>query len=70
MSLFVTFMCHARKWLRSASSVKKNVRKNLCDQTREEGLCSHFMKLEIVKTARRAFTCTYIDIYDKQYTDD
>lgn len=70
MSLFVPFMCHASKRRRSASSVKKNIRKNLCDQTREEGLCSHFMKREIVKNARRAFTYSYIVIYDKQYHDD
>ena len=38
---------------------------NIWDQIEQKGLCNHFMKRERVKTALRAFTYSFIDIYDK-----
>ena len=41
------------------------IAKNIWDQIKQKGLCNHFMKWERVKTALRAITYCYIDIYDK-----
>ena len=46
------------------------IAENIWDQIEQKGLCNHFMKRERVKTALRAFTYSYIDIYDKQYSHD
>ena len=41
------------------------IAENIWDQIEQKGLCNHFMKRESVKTALRAFTYSYIDIYDE-----
>ena len=46
------------------------ITENIWDQIEQKGLCNHFVKRERVKTALRAFTYSYIDIYDKQYSHD
>ena len=46
------------------------IAENIWDQIEQKGLCNHLMKRERVKTALRAFTYSYIDIYDKQYSHD
>ena len=46
------------------------IAENIKDQIEQKGLCNHFMKRERVKTALRAFTYSYIDISDKQYSHD
>ena len=46
------------------------IAENTWDQIGQKGLCNHLMKRERVKTALRAFTYSYIDIYDKQYSHD
>ena len=43
---------------------------NIWDQLQQKGLCNHFMKWEKVKTTMRAFTYSYIDIYDKEFSHD
>ena len=46
------------------------IAENIKDQIEQKELCNHFMKRERVKTALRAFTYSYIDISDKQYSHD
>ena len=46
------------------------VAENIWNQIEQKELCYHFMKQERVKTALRAFTYSYVDIYDKQYSHD
>ena len=46
------------------------IAENIWDQIEQKGLRNHFMKRERVKTALRAFTYSYIDIYNKQYSHD
>ena len=46
------------------------IAENIKDQIEQKGLCNHFMKRERVKTALKAFTYSYIDISDKQYSHD
>ena len=46
------------------------IAENIWDQIEQKALCNHFMKRERVKTALKAFTYSYVDIYDKQYSHD
>ena len=46
------------------------IAENIWDQIEQKGFCNHFMKRERVKTALGAFTYSYIDIYDEQYSHD
>ena len=46
------------------------IAENIWDQIEQKGSCNHFMKRERVKSALRAFTYSYIDIYDKQHSHD
>ena len=46
------------------------IAENIWDQIEQKALRNHFMKRERVKTALKAFTYSYVDIYDKQYSHD
>lgn len=54
--------CHTSIWSRND--------RNSTDQIEQKRLCNHFMRRRRVKTALRAFTYVYIDIYDKQRSHD
>ena len=43
---------------------------NIWDQIERNGLCENLMKKDRVKTASRAFTYTYVDIFDTQFVHD
>ena len=59
---FKTRFCHTSIWSRND--------RNSTDQIEQKRLCNHFMRRRRVKTALRAFTYVYRDIYDKQRSHD
>ena len=46
------------------------IAENIWDQIENNGVCENLMKKERVKTALRAFTYSYVDIFDTQFLHD
>ena len=46
------------------------VMENIWDEIENNGLCENLIKKESVKITLRAFTCSYVNVFDKQFLHD